>query len=244
MTLKQLTVILLVVISPAAQAQVLDVTRVELKGDRIVINYSLKDTVEGRTFIVNLYSSRDNYINPLSRLDGDHGMEVKGGNNKTITWSAKQELGEQFHGAVSIEVRARVYIPFIRFDDFQTIKRGKPKEVTWRGGTRQNILNFELYNKKGEKVHVIPNITNAGHTSLFIPVDIKPGKDYRFRIVDGKNKDQVVNTEPFTIKRKTPLLLLALPVAAVGGAVMFAGGKDSPPGIGQIPDPHDPPDGQ
>lgn len=242
MILKLLTVVLLCVAPFAIHAQILDVKRIELKGDQIQIDYSLQDTVQGRSFIVNLYSSRDNYINPLSRLQGDHGMEVKTGNDKTVIWSAKQELGDKFHGVVSLEVRARVYIPFIRFDNFNTIKRGKPKEVTWRGGTRQNILNFELYNKKGEKVHVIPNISNSGHTSLFIPTDVRPGKDYKFRIVDGKNKDQVVNSEPFTIKRKIPLLLLAIPVAAVGGAVMFTGGGEPSAGNGEIPDPVDPPD--
>ncbi|HET9052933.1 MAG TPA: hypothetical protein VFM90_02090, partial [Cyclobacteriaceae bacterium] len=166
--------ILLLLVPVSLRAQQLTVNRVELDGANVIFHYSLNDTTPGRSFMVNLYTSRDNYINPLTALSGDYGTEVKAGNDKKIIWNASQELGATFDGKVSVEVRARVYVPFILFDDFGKIKRGKPKNVTWRGGTRQSTLNFELYNKKDEKVTTIPNVNAAaGYTNLFIPTDVK-----------------------------------------------------------------------
>lgn len=235
--------ILLLLLPVLLQAQHLTVNRIELNGGDVIFHYSLSDTTPGRSFMVNLYASRDNYINPLTALSGDFGTEVKAGNDKQVTWHAGRELGSSFDGKISVEVRARVYVPFILFDDFSKIKRGKPHDVTWRGGTRQSTLNFELYNKKDEKVTTIPNINAAaGHTSLYIPTDVKTGSGYRFKIVDSKNKDQVVYTGRFTIKRKIPLVLVAAPVAILGGVVaLTGGGEGGGGGPGEIPDPKDPP---
>jgi hypothetical protein len=220
------------------QAQQLDVKRVELKGDEVIVHYALADSVAGRSYSVNLYSSLDTYVNPLAHVRGDFGSEVKPGVQRTITWNAKKELGEAFNDKVSIELRARVFIPFIRFDSFEKIKRGKPTEVTWRGGTSQNILNFELW-RAGKRVEVIPNIPNAQHAKIEIPRNVKAGKNYTFKIVDSKNKDLVIQTAPFTIKPKVPLLLKLLPIAVIGGVAGLVGGKSGsteqgvadPPGL-------------
>lgn len=235
--------LLLVVLPLTMSAQNLEVKRMELKGGTVVVHYALLDTVPGRTYTINLYASRDNYINPLTQLTGDQGLQVKPGTEHTVTWDAKKELGETFQGDVSIELRARAYVPFILFDNFEVIKRGKHKEVTWRGGTRQNVLNFELYNKKGEKVAVIPNVPNAGHTSVLIPSDVKPGKGYKFKIVDSKNKDQVVFTETFAVKRKVPIPLVVAGIAAIGGGVALfgGGGEEGTSGDSAIVDPTGPP---
>lgn len=236
-------ILLLCTIPAVLQAQVLNVKSMEVNVDNLVIYYSLSDTVAGRDYTINLYASRDNYVNPLTQLSGDYGLAIKPGNDKKLIWNAKKELGEDFEGTVAVEVRARVYVPFILFDSFDKIKRGKHKEVTWRGGTKQNILNFELYNSKGKQVAVIPNVSNSGHTRLYIPTDVKTGKDYRFRIVDSKNKDQIVYTETFSVKRKVPLVLLVAGVAAVGGGVVLLGGGESGGGSGtkEIGGPPNPP---
>ena len=48
---------------------------------------------------------------------------------------------------------------------------------------------------------------------------IKPGKNYRFRISDSKNEDEVVFTNRFVIKRRVPLFLKALPVIMAGSVL-------------------------
>jgi hypothetical protein len=134
-----------------------------------------------------------------------------------------------------------LFIPFIKFDSFEKIKKGKPTEVTWRGGTPQNILNFELWRNE-ERVLVIPNIPNAQHAKIEIPASVKSGKYYTFKIVDSKNKDLAIQTTPFAIAPKTPFIVKVLPVLAVGGAVVLLSGDKSTGGDQDIVDPKGFPD--
>lgn len=218
-----------------AMSQKFNITKVELSGGKINLYYDLIDTIAARNYTINLFSSNDNFVTPLTKAEGDLGLEVKPGGNRKIVWNALDELGPQFDGKVSLEVRGRVYIPFIRLDGLQkTFKRGVGNEITWTGGTQQNILNFDVY-KGNDKITSFPNIANVGHSSLMLPLSIKPGSGYRFKITDTKNKDQVVYSQPFAVKRKIPLLVKAIPVVLIGGAAyLIASGNKGP---ANIPDP-------
>jgi hypothetical protein len=220
---------LLLFLVSAVQAQEFTIKRVELEGDLVNVYYDLLDTTARRSYTVNLFSSRDNYITALEKVKGDFGLEVKPGPNKKITWNTREELGNAFEGEVSLEIRGRVYIPFVRLDgQYSSFKRTKPYEITWTGGTQQNILNFDLY-KGEEKITSFPNIANVGHYTLVIPQSVKPGKGYTFKITDSKNKDQIVNTSAFSVKPKYPLALKAVPVIALGGLIFWLttlGGED------------------
>ena len=196
------------------------------------------DLTESRRYTIDLYSSSDNFISKLEKVSGDIGLEVKPGGNHKIIWKAKDELGASFEGKVGLEVRGRIYIPFVRIEGLNKIfKRGKEYPLSWTGGTQQNILNFDLY-KGDEKIYPFSNIANVGQTALKIPTSVKPGKNYYFKITDSKNKDQMVNTSPFKIKRKTPLLIKILPILVVGGVATTLGGGSS--GSKEIPDPYSP----
>lgn len=236
-------VFLFVQLCAAASAQDFSIKRVELDGDLVNVYYDLLDTTARRTYTVSIYSSRDNYISQLEKVTGDLGLEVKPGANKKISWNTRQELGETFEGEVGLEVRGRVYIPFVRLDgQYSSVKRMKPYEMTWTGGTQQNILNFDLY-KDGEKITSFPNIANVGHYTLVIPKTVKAGKGYSFKITDTKNKDQIVNTATFAVKPKVPLLVKAVPVAIVGGLLYWIFTRpqatEEPETIPTAPDPRD-----
>lgn len=206
-----------------SNAQDIFIKRVELENEKVYLFYNLKDTTRGRNYTVNLYSSHDNFINPLQKLQGDVGLEVVPGDERKIEMNVKEEFGAEFEGKVAFELRAKVYIPFIRlegFNDYKKFKRGKPYEIHWSGGRPQNVLNFELY--KGEnKITAFTNIANAGKYNLVFSPDTKPGSNYRFRISDSKNRDEVVNTGLFTIERKIPLLFKVVPAVAVGSLLYF-----------------------
>jgi len=220
-------------------AQDFSIKRVELAGEKVNIYYDLLDSVKGRTYTIELFSSKDNFISRLEKVSGDIGLEIKPGGNHKITWNAKDEFGATFEGKVGLEVRGRVYIPFVRLDGLNKVfKRGKDYPLTWRGGTQQNILNFDLY-KGSERIFPFSNRANVGQTTINIPTSVKPGKDYYFKITDSKNKDQIVNTGTFSIKRKTPLLLKVIPILAIGGAASALGGGGSK-GASSIPDPLSP----
>jgi hypothetical protein len=246
---KELRAILLLIVAATlgnipvtAIAQGFDIKRVEVDGDLVNLYYDLTDTTSRRAYTVSVYSSRDNYISPLDHVSGDLGLEVKPGANKKISWNTRQALGETFQGEVALEIRGRVYIPFVRIDgQYSSFKRMKPYEITWTGGTQQNILNFDLY-KDGEKVTTFPNIANVGHYTLTLPASVKPGKGYSFKITDTKNKDQIVNTSTFTVKRKIPLLVKAVPVGLVGAFLFWIINSEEPSpqqSIPVAPDPND-----
>jgi hypothetical protein len=220
-------------------AQEFTIKKVELTGDAIILYYDLIDTIKSRTYSINVYSSRDNFLAPLQKIKGDAGLEVRPGENRKITWGSKEELGAAFSGDVELEVRGRVYIPFVKFDGFQAeqvIRRGKPKTMTWSGGTRQNILNFAIYNKEDQYIDVIPNVANSGNYELILPTTIKPGKGYYFLVSDSKNKDQVMRTPTFEVRRKIPLALKVVPILMVGTAVAVSMPKSGPKDLAGPPE--------
>jgi len=222
-------------ISAPLWGQQFTIKRVEVMGDKINLYYDLIDEVQQRTYTISLYSSKDNFISTLEKVSGDIGLEVKPGGNRKIVWNAKEELGADFEGKIGLEVRGRIYIPFVRLDGLnKSFKRDKPYEITWTGGTQQNILNFDLY--KGEdKITTFPNISNVGNYTLTLPISVKPGKNYKFKITDTRNKDQIVYSAPFGVSRKIPLLMKAIPVVLLGGGIYLLTSGDKGPE--NIPDP-------
>jgi hypothetical protein len=217
--LKHLAVLMVLVLSASisSPAQRFIIDKVEHAGDDIILYYQLLDSITNRSYTINLYASTDNYINPLTKVTGDLGLEVKPGGNRKITWHAKEELGADFKGEVSLEVRGKVYIPFVKMDgleDFKNFKLRKNYKITWTGGRENQVLNFDLY-RKDKKVTTFPNIANVGQYNLKFD-NVKPGGQYRFRISDVRNKDEVVITEPFKIKRKVPLMVKVLAVIGLG----------------------------
>lgn len=212
-----------------AQSQQVEITNIEYTDNKVEVTYNLLDSIVGRYYTIRLYSSKDNFLNPLEKVSGEVGMEIKPGSTKKITWDASHELGSSFKGKVALELRGRVFVPFINmegFEDIQVMKRKRDYNIIWTGGRPQNILNFNLY--KGEqKVQTFANIANVGHYKLQLPAHTKPGKDYRFVIADTKNKDEVVRTGQFRIKRKVPLIIKIVPAAIVAGAIVYFSGQSS-----------------
>ena len=112
--------------------------------------------------------------------------------------------------------------------------------MRWKGETPPAALNFDLYKGK-ELVFPFANIANEGKTTLRIPKSIKPGGGYYFKVTDVNNSDQMVITQTFKIKRKTPLMFKVLPIALVGGAAAVLGaGSGSGNNTHTIPDPLSP----
>lgn len=206
-----------------ATAQHLQLKYTEFKEDKLVIHYSLTDSVAGRFYTVRLYASTDNFLNPLENTSGDIGLEVKPGSDNKVIWDARTELGPLFEGKVSLEIRGRVFTPFINVESinqYKVFKRGRKYNITWTGGSSQNILNFDLY-KSTRKVNTFPNLANVGHYTFQLPTHVKPGKRYFFKISDAKNKEDIVYTTEFKVRRKVPLLIKAVPVIIVSSFIYW-----------------------
>ncbi len=191
-----------------------------LNKGNVELTYDITDTNPAHKYTVRLYSSKDNYVQPLARVTGDVGVAVPVGGNKKVVWEARQELDSGFNGSVSLELKGQIYIPFLtlnQFEDFGIFKRGKPYDITWSGGRGDNVMNFDLYRGK-DKVWTQPDVANSGKLKLTIPKNIKPGKKYLFRISDAKDPDEVIFTNTFSVTREIPQGL------KVGAALLVAGG--------------------
>ena len=215
-----------------ATGQELNVTNIEFLNNKVAITYNIADTLVGRNYTIRLYSSYDNYLTPLKDVSGDIGLEIKPGGDRTIIWDASKELGSSFNGNIALEVRARIYVPFINIDWFEDVKTLKQKHkynITWTGGRPTNVLNFDLY--RGEtKITTFPNVANVGHYELILSQQVPPGKDYRFRISDTKNKDEVVYTHQFKINRRIPLAITAAVPSVLATAIyIYLSGLDKGP---------------
>ena len=223
-----------------AYSQEVIITEIKRVADKIEVHYDIIDEKPEHSYSMQLYSSRDNFIRPLENVEGDVGIDIPVGGNKKITWNAMEELGADFDGKLALELKGSLYVPFITVEGLEEgmiFKRGKPHDLTWTGGRGDNILNIELY--QGDNlVKTFEERPNVGNTTFIIPTDVKPGKNYRFMISDTRNRDEVVYTSTFVIKRKVPLGLkigLGFLVGGVVGYLVGTGSTESEPKIGPPP---------
>ncbi len=222
------------------QAQTLSINSVTLSNGDVIVDYDLLDEDLDHRYNLSLYSSQDNFVQPLKLVEGDVGVDQSVGGNKQIVWHASEELGTDFKGDVSLEVKGKLYIPFVtlnNFEDINAMKRGRPYNITWAAGRGSSVLTFDLFNNKEEIVHTYTNVANVGEYELEIPKDVKPGKNYRFRITDQKNKEDVVYTSYFDVKRKVPLYINVALIGLAGATsfLLLDKGPTNQVGAGETP---------
>jgi hypothetical protein len=200
-----------------ASAQELKIDFVELAGRNVVVHYDLDDgTNSTRQFLVQLYSSQDNYTTPLTKLTGDFGPEVSAGFDKKIVWDITRELGTAYKGDIALELRGRVYVPFVRIQGLEAgkvFKRGRNYPLIWTSGNLSGQVNIELFNDNNERLWGENNVSNVGKFDWFIPASVKKGNNYKLKFTNAKDRNDVVYSKPFMIKPKIPL---AAKIAAIG----------------------------
>lgn len=222
-------------ISIGLAAQNVIIKKVELAGEKIIVHYDLEDGNPNNEYKLDLYASRDNFTSPLTKVKGDVGPEVKPGTDRKIEWSIREEYGG-YKGRIALEIKGKVYVPFVKLQNFDTkksYKRGQSYSLAWKPGNT-NPINIELY-KGGQRISGEMNQPNNGGHTFFIPPKTKPGSDYRIKITDTRTPDEILYTSNFQVKPKVPLLVKILPVVAIGGvAAYFAtqGGGGEPEDTG------------
>lgn len=239
--------LLLAATSMGSYAQNIDIDFIEFTGRNVVVHYTLDDgSNSNRQFLVQLYSSQDNFATPLTRVTGDVGSEVSSGVDKKITWDITKELGG-FKGPISLEVRGRVYVPFVKIreiTDGQIYKRGKSYPINWTSGNLSGQVNIELFNEEGERLWGENNVANVGKFDWYIPTHVKKASNYRLKFTNVRDRNEVVFSPMFTIKPKIPFIVKAgalFVVAGAAGVVVNILGKDtqaekpysSPPSVPQ-----------
>lgn len=230
-------------ISISGICQEIQITNILMRGDEITVSYNLIDERLDRSYTIRLYNSIDNFIRPVEMVGGDVGVDVQVGPNKTISWKAKEELGDDFNGGIKLELKGQVYVPFVELDGFEegmTVKRNTHNDLVWFGGRGDNILVVELY--KGDKlIKNFDEYPNTGKASIMIPSNVKPGNGYRYRISDSRNRDEVVYSKPFSVQRRFPLVpkVSLLTMLGIGGYFLVE--SLIPVNVPDIPEPILPP---
>jgi hypothetical protein len=222
-----------------SQAQKIFIRKIELAQEKIIVTYDLEDSNPNNQYKIALYSSKDKFSAPLTKVKGDVGTEVNPGLGRKIEWNVIEEYGA-YAGSISLELRGIVFIPFVRIKDLESgtkFKRGKTYAVNWRPGNT-NPIHIELY-KGSDRVGGELNHPNNGVYSLTIPAKAKSGKDYRLKITDSRKPDEIIYSEYFQVKPKFPLVLKAVPVVAAGVliATLSGGGGSGETPKATIPNP-------
>lgn len=206
-------------------AQKVAIKEIELVGEKVIVHYDLNDNNPNNQYQISLYASKDKYSAPLTKVTGDVGGEVNPGADRKIEWNLLQEYGT-FKGKLSLEIRGRVFVPFVKLREFNAekkYKRGKTYDLAWRPGNT-NPIHIELY-KGSQRVAGELNHPNNGKSTLSIDSKVKPGKDYRLKITDSKKLDEVVYSDYFRVTPKIPLLLKIIPVLGVAGGLGIMAGS-------------------
>jgi Ser-Thr-rich glycosyl-phosphatidyl-inositol-anchored membrane family len=207
-----------------SHAQKAIIKNIELAGEKIIVHYDLEDSNPNNEYQINIFASKDKFSAPLTKVKGDVGPDVKPGMDRKVEWNLREEYGA-FKGKLSLEIRGKVFVPFVKlknFDAAKVYKRGKNYDLTWRPGNT-NPIHIELY-KGSQRVSGELNHPNNGAYSLTIGHRSKPGKDYRIKITDSKQTDEIIFSDYFKVSPKVPLLVKLLPgLVVVGGTVALVG---------------------
>ena len=220
-----LFMLLMCFVQHISRAQKIDLDWIEIADNKVVVHYNLQDDNNSHEYLVNLFSSQDNFTKELTKVSGDIGTEVKPGMGKKAVWDITKELGT-FKGNLTFEVRARVFIPFVKFkgiNEGQVFKRGKNYPITWTSGNMSSQVNIELY-KGDQRISGDNNQPNVGKFDWYVPGSAKKGNDYKLKFTNVKDRNDVAYSLPFTIKPKVPFFFKVLGIGVIGGGAVIMKG--------------------
>jgi len=225
-----------------AQDEKITFKSAERKGDVVEFLYDLKGIVPGQTFEVKISIQIDGKEQELREVSGDVGPYILEGTDKKITWFAKKELLE-FKGQVYPVIEANVtFTPLYNVGLLggNKLKRGRNYTINWMGGVKDQPVNVELYKGKRSVATLKNNVPNEGKLNITIPKNIKPGSDYRLRILNVLNPTNNSETENIKITRVFPMGVIVVGSAVIVGGVVYylLSGKEEPEDpIEEGPDP-------
>jgi hypothetical protein len=228
-----------VVASFPSNAQTVEIDWVQVSNNELIVHYNLDDENPAHVYTINLFSSYDDFAAPLQHLSGDHGNEVKAGVNRQIRWRITEELG-LYAGPIELEVRAKMYIPFVKMTEFNSnhsYKRGKNYPLVWRSGNPAGHVDIELY-LADTRVHSDRNVPNTGKFDWQVPASAKPSGGYRLKFTNNKNREETFYTPPFKVSSKIPRVAkLVAGVALVGVSIILFSSEKGNSNLPDVPNP-------
>ena len=234
----------------STRAQTIENVTSAYDGEKMVITYDLNATDATQKFKVSLFSSHNNYTQPLTLLTGDFGDNILPGKNHRVTWDVKNAVPADFDGEISIKVKAARIIPVsepvisklaVKPLAQNKYKKGSKVELSWSGGQVGDKIIIEVL-KGGQVVQKLSEKPNSAQSySWQMPTDMKPGKDYTGRLTNSSRAGDVASSQVFAINPKIPLWVKGAGVVVFGAVVyVVASGyksEDSTTTLSDLPGP-------
>lgn len=214
-----------------AAAQKVENVNATLEGEKVSITYDLNYDDPTQPFKVALYSSHDNYTQPLSFLSGDYGDHVVPGKARRVVWDVKNALPPNFDSEINIKIRITKTEPevakiSVRPLDRSIYKKGSTIEMHWSGGRPGEKLTIELLKNNVVRNKIAENVSNTHRYSWIMPKKSKAGKGYSLRVTHASKPTEFTDSQVFAIRPAFPLLAKTLPV--IGAAAIFLWPKPPP----------------
>ena len=216
-------------VSNSILAQNITNVRAEMEGDIVRIRYDLVAPDDDQLFTVEVYSSHDNFSEPLEYVRGDVGKGIKPGTGYEIIWQAQEELVD-FRGEITFEIWATVIGGYYRITNptsSSSFKPGKQMSINWVGGSSNEKVQIDLMRMGSKVVTINNNMNNQGSFVWTIPKNIKAGRGYQIEITNLDDPDKTGTSKAFKIK-KFPMIVVIIAGAAVlgGAAALLLSGDD------------------
>jgi len=215
------------------KAQTLENINASFDGEIVTVSYVLNHTESNQKFKIALYSSHDNYTQPLV-VTGDAGENVLPGKAKRVVWNAKSMLPSEFDNDIRFKIKAiKMAAPALVFEPLalKTYKKGRTISMQWTGGFPSDKVTIELYKNNVRSLLVAEKINNSQTYEWKMPNSVK-GKNYTLSISNTERPNEKAATQSFTVKPRTPFLVKMLPLLVIGGVAVLLLDDD--------PDPVDP----
>jgi hypothetical protein len=207
-----------------------------LKDGVATVTYDLIGFKAKETYLVNLYSSYNEFSFPLKMVSGDVGKDIKEGKGKKIEWKAVQEA-PNYKGELTFRVQITLNFQPLEFINPTggSIRRGQTTIIEWQGGYSENEKELELY-QYDKKVASLGKMKGVWQYTWKISKDLLKGDGYTLKLV---GKTESVLSGEFRIKPGTPLLLKLSPLFVTAAIIPFLGGsKTSEKALPNAPSPN------
>jgi len=200
--------------------------RTRVDDEKIIIIYDLESLEIYSKVMVRIFSSHNNFTDPLENVTGDVGL-VTPGPNRRITWNAGT-LTKSID-SLTFDLKGEI-IYILKINSPSTngiLKRGTSITIRWQGGNPSQNLNISLISPKN-KITQLASTPNTGKYAWDIPKNIKTGAGYYLKLTEeGESAEDTYIEQRVIIKRKFPLAFYGIPI--LGAAVYLlikSGGSD------------------
>jgi len=229
-------IFILLLVSTLGFAQKVENISFAMDGDNVRIMYTLIGDFPEQTFEVKIYTSVDNFKNPLEEVKGDVNMKNITPGKKEVVWDAKKEY-KLFEGDISFKIIATVVSNYWISSPTKgdVMKKGKYYDISWEGFRPGTPVRITLHYPNGKMDEIASSVTGKNY---HWKATGSPGKGAFVRVSEVDNKNAFAKSGTFTIKRKVPLGATVGAAAVVTGGILYLILKPEP--IDPLPFPPDP----